>query len=102
MELIKAEVAKHLKTTDAIAGGAADDAACTKDEVPHFALRMAYCCTEELRRWFLLQEAPSRTAFPSSSRSRRLGSELNDMDYRPIGARSSAASRPTSRPSCTG
>ena len=27
-----------------------------KDEVSHFALRMAYCRTDELRRWFLQNE----------------------------------------------
>ena len=86
--LIKAEVAKHLKTTDAIAGGAADDAACTKDEVSHFALRMAYCRTEELRRWFLLQECAlfkhRFSQLQPFEKARFL--ELNDMDYRPIGA----------------
>lgn len=37
------------------AGQAENDA--TKDVLSHFFLRMAFCQTEELRRWFLTQES---------------------------------------------
>ena len=56
MEQLMNEANKHLKTTDAIRSTSPSDGALTKDEVSHFALRLAYCRTRELRRWFLLQE----------------------------------------------
>lgn len=40
---------KHLKCSTA-------DESRRKDQVSHFVLRLAYCRTEDLRRWFLQQE----------------------------------------------
>lgn len=84
--LIQEEANKHLKTTDAISGRGADDAALTKDEVSHFALRLAYCRTEELRRWFLLQEcALFKHRFGKlDAYAKAAFLEEHDMDYRPI------------------
>ena len=84
--LIQEEANKHLKTTDAISGRGADDAALTKDEVSHFALRLAYCRTEELRRWFLLQEcALFKHRFGRlDAYAKAAFLEEHDMDYRPI------------------
>eukprot|EP00854_Cymbomonas_tetramitiformis_P000620 gene620-1046_t len=45
----------ELETTDPVTG-AADPEGELKDVVSHYVLRLAYCRTEELRRWFLTQE----------------------------------------------
>ena len=97
--LIQEEANKHLKTTDAISGRGADDAALTKDEVSHFALRLAYCRTEELRRWFLLQEcALFKHRFGRlDAYAKAAFLEEHDMDYRPISPRSSPGSRAASK-----
>lgn len=41
---------EHLKALDT-------EHSTLKDQVSHFVLRLAYCRTEELRRWFLAQES---------------------------------------------
>mmetsp|Transcript_35010 Transcript_35010/g.58869 ORF Transcript_35010/g.58869 Transcript_35010/m.58869 type:complete len:513 (+) Transcript_35010:83-1621(+) len=54
-----------------------------KDAVSHFVLRLAYCRTEELRRWFLAQESTlfkyRFKALPASSQVRFL--EDNALPY---------------------
>ena len=46
---MKSLVDKHLKCSPA-------SEYRWKDQVSHFVLRLAYCRTDELRRWFLAQE----------------------------------------------
>ncbi|KAL3134829.1 hypothetical protein ABBQ32_007800 [Trebouxia sp. C0010 RCD-2024] len=44
-----------------------------KDQVSHFVLRLAYCRTEDLRRWFLAQESELfRARFCAETASQRL------------------------------
>mmetsp|Transcript_42129 Transcript_42129/g.134699 ORF Transcript_42129/g.134699 Transcript_42129/m.134699 type:complete len:476 (-) Transcript_42129:1566-2993(-) len=47
--LVKELVGKHLKE-------ASKAESQRKDQISHFVLRLAYCRSEELRRWFLAQE----------------------------------------------
>ena len=46
--LVKELVGKHLKE-------ASKAESQRKDQISHFVLRLAYCRSEELRRWFLAQ-----------------------------------------------
>ena len=49
--------AKALELFEAhMRSGLAKDEAQRKDSVSHYVLRLAYCRTDELRRWFLAQE----------------------------------------------
>jgi len=59
-----------------------------RDAVSHFALRMAYCRTEELRRWFLKNESrlfAVRFAAASPAEADTF-MEANGLRYAPIGA----------------
>ena len=91
--LMNEETGKYLKLSDTLPVGDtthafASDEVLSKDEVSHFALRLAYCRTEELRRWFLLNEC---TLFKhrfgkldSFAKARFL--EDHAMEYKPISA----------------
>ncbi|OAE35279.1 hypothetical protein AXG93_392s1270 [Marchantia polymorpha subsp. ruderalis] len=70
---------KHMRTPNA-----ADIA--TKDMVSHFVLRLAYCRTEELRRWFLAMEsALFRARFRAESpESQRKFMEDQKLPYKAI------------------
>lgn len=72
---------KHMRATTP-----ADTA--RKDAVSHFVLRLAYCRTEELRRWFLAQEtAVFRHRFRTEDPvTQRRFMEDNGLPYRAIGA----------------
>jgi len=56
-EINKADL-EHLFHKNINNGGNRIDNSCSnkKDQISHFVLRMAYCQTEELRRWFLTNE----------------------------------------------
>ncbi|XP_076462367.1 DNA primase large subunit-like [Babylonia areolata] len=57
-----------------------------KDHVSHFILRLAYCRSEDLRRWFIQQEVDLfRFRFQQESpQSRAEFMVLNDLNYHPI------------------
>ena len=46
----------ELEVSDATGTGPVDEERLRKDLVSHFVLRLAYCRTEDLRRWLLAQE----------------------------------------------
>jgi DNA primase large subunit len=88
--LMNEECAKHLKLNDFATSSIGDDderrPPLSKDEISHFALRLAYCRTEELRRWFLLNECQlfkhrfsKLDAFAKASFL-----EEHEMEYKPI------------------
>jgi hypothetical protein len=66
-----------------------EDDETRKDEVSHFALRLAYCRTEELRRWFLAQEcALFRHRFRQLRGAQQAAFlQHNGLDYHPIDAK---------------
>mmetsp|Transcript_27730 Transcript_27730/g.60595 ORF Transcript_27730/g.60595 Transcript_27730/m.60595 type:complete len:507 (-) Transcript_27730:294-1814(-) len=78
---------QHLPLLDAVTQEA-DTERELKDAVSHFVLRLAYCRTEELRRWFLSQESAlfkyRFKALPPSSQVRFL--EENQLPYTPLTA----------------
>ncbi|PVD23016.1 hypothetical protein C0Q70_16277 [Pomacea canaliculata] len=57
-----------------------------RDNVSHFILRLAYCRSEELRRWFIQQEIDLfRFRFQQeSAESRARFLEINNLGYKPI------------------
>ncbi|KAK2145558.1 hypothetical protein LSH36_673g00032 [Paralvinella palmiformis] len=57
-----------------------------KDHISHFILRLAYCRSEELRRWFIAQEVDlfrSRFVLESKDSIYKF-LKLNNLDYQPI------------------
>lgn len=57
-----------------------------RDHISHFILRLAYCRSEELRRWFVTQEVELfRFRFISeTAQNRKSFMKLNNLDYEPI------------------
>lgn len=63
-----------------------------KDNISHFVLRLAYCRTEDLRRWFLMQEVEllkyrlnnNRSAVTTSSSSSSSSSSSNGTTTSPV------------------
>ncbi|XP_001639500.2 DNA primase large subunit [Nematostella vectensis] len=59
-----------------------------KDHISHFILRLAYCRSEDLRRWFLLQESELfRFRFVTEEEGKGVEEFLqhNSLSYTPIG-----------------
>ena len=86
--LMNEECGKYLKVTDGLPVDTNDkyQVPLSKDEVSHFALRLAYCRTEELRRWFLLNETTLFKHRFSKLDSFAKAAFLQDhaMEYKPI------------------
>ena len=77
--LVKELVGKHLKE-------ASKAESQRKDQISHFVLRLAYCRSEELRRWFLAQES---TLFRYRFREETTSDQVafmheSDLPYSPI------------------
>ncbi|XP_002739991.1 DNA primase large subunit-like [Saccoglossus kowalevskii] len=72
------------KTSDEISDTDYDER--RKDHISHFILRLAYCRSEELRRWFIAQELDLfRYRFQQESRdSIKQFLEENNLHYEPI------------------
>ncbi|KAI3424068.1 hypothetical protein D9Q98_009431 [Chlorella vulgaris] len=58
-----------------------------KDAVSHFVLRLAYCRTEDLRRWLISQECDLfKARFKDlPPRDQRVFMEANELPFRPLG-----------------
>jgi DNA primase large subunit len=87
-QLMNEETGKHLKITDVVPGdfSTLGGAPLSKDEVSHFALRLAYCRTEELRRWFLLNECQlfKHRFNKLDAYAKAAFLEEHDMEYKPL------------------
>lgn len=63
-----------------------------KDQISHYILRMAYCQTEELRRWFLANECKLFKIRYDSSKASSVDQFLRERDvlmqYPPVRRRS--------------
>lgn len=87
-------VESHLPTVDPVTLAVSEEG-LYKDAVSHFVLRLAYCRTEELRRWFLQQECALfkyRFKHLTSEAQVRFLSE-NGLRYQPISAQEFAEIR---------
>ena len=88
-QLMNEETGKHLRVADVAVPGdfsSVGGAALSKDEVSHFALRLAYCRTEELRRWFLLNECQlfKHRFNKLDAFAKAAFLEDHDMEYKPL------------------
>ena len=87
-QLMNEETGKHLKITDVVPGdfSTLGGAPLSKDEVSHFALRMAYCRTDELRRWFLQNECTLfKHKFDMMAPNQKADFlKTHDMGYQPV------------------
>ncbi|KFM26884.1 putative DNA primase large subunit [Auxenochlorella protothecoides] len=77
---------KVLSLVDQYLKAATRESTIRKDTVSHYVLRLAYCRTEELRRWFLAQEcdlfrARFRALLPGEQRAFIEG---NRLPFRPL------------------
>ena len=96
--LMNEETAKHLRVSDVAVPGDVSSGGgpvLTKDEVSHFALRLAYCRTEELRRWFLLNECQlfKHRFNKLDAYAKAAFLEEHDMEYKPLTAEAFAERR---------
>ena len=87
--LMNEETGKHLRAADVAVPGdfsPVGGAVLSKDEVSHFALRLAYCRTEELRRWFLLNECQlfKHRFNKLDAFAKAAFLEEHDMEYKPL------------------
>ena len=87
--LMNEETGKHLRAADVAVPGdfsPVGGAVLSKDEVSHFALRLAYCRTEELRRWFLLNECQlfKHRFNKLDAFAKAAFLEDHDMEYKPL------------------